>query len=213
MVVPENASGSTESISSLPSIDPEQIHRQNLLNIMQQEEQQAMGKLYYHRQAMGKRYAERLARMGPKGNLQVIIPAEKGPQSKKFARRANILDNTDLFKIASTASEDSKSQPQIEPGLEKVPIKIDLELDGYKLRDSIIWCLGDCSITPEDFAAITCEDFELPQGLFVPAIAKTINEQLAEYQDFLGMLKMMGGLKEFVGIRGLIRVECWDNIP
>lgn len=192
----------SESLSNSENgtADPEELHRQNVRAILQQEEQQAMGKLFHQLQLAAKSRAEKLHRLGPKGNLQVVPPTDKGIQGRRSARRTHILENPPSIGIPIV--DDRRESI----ALSKVPIKVDIELDGYKLRDSLLWCLTDTSVSVEDFAAITCEDFELPANLYVPAIVKSINEQLSEYQDYLGMLKMMGGLKEFCGIRGLIRV-------
>lgn len=182
------------------AMTPKELHQQNVFSILLQEEHQAMAKILQHRQASAKTFAERIAKLGPKGALQLVFPNEKSTAGKRIARRLQILDSTGVIEINAGS--------KVEPCLAKVPLKLDLDLDGYKLRDSLLWCLNDpASISPEDFAAITCEDFELPAGLFSPAIVKAINEQLVEYGDYLGMLRMMGGLKEFGGIRGLIRVQ------
>lgn len=185
---------------STPCLDPEELHRQNVRAILQQEEQQAMGRLFHQQQLAAKSRADLLNRLGPKGNLQVVPPTEKGLQGRRSTRRTAILEN--IPSLGVSLVEDRRETI----ALSKVPIKLDIELDGYKLRDSLIWCMNDTSVSVDDFAAITCEDFELPANLYVPAIVKSINEQLSEYQDYLGMLKMMGGLREFCGIRGLIRV-------
>lgn len=187
-------------------MDPEALHRQHISALLQAEAQQSMLRHHQHQQAAAKHFADQLARRNPKTALQVLQPPQPGDKSavgRRTHRRQQILD--------SAAVMDSVT-PAVEPVLARVPIKLDLETEGYKLRDSLLWSLLDTSIGPEDFAAITCDDFELPHGIFAPAIVKAVTEQIAEYQEFLGMLRMMGGLREFAGIRGLIRVSLFMPI-
>jgi SWI/SNF-related matrix-associated actin-dependent regulator of chromatin subfamily B protein 1 len=87
-----------------------------------------------------------------------------------------------------------------------VPIRLDIEIDGQKLRDTFTWNrngiidiikinfqnLGfilyiEQLITPEMFAEILCDDLDLNTIAFVPAIAQAIRQQLeAHHNDFLG---------------------------
>ncbi|KAJ3300690.1 SWI/SNF chromatin-remodeling complex subunit [Borealophlyctis nickersoniae] len=73
-----------------------------------------------------------------------------------------------------------------------VPIRLDLEADGIKLRDTFTWNLHgeeeeeeqeeqDNLVRPEQFAEVLCEDLQLPPAAFVPAIAKSIREQVDDF--------------------------------
>ncbi|GAN03594.1 hypothetical protein MAM1_0043d03049 [Mucor ambiguus] len=62
-----------------------------------------------------------------------------------------------------------------------VPIRLDLENDGYKIRDTFTWNMNESSITPEQFADITCEDLRLPPTVFSSLISESIKEQIQEY--------------------------------
>jgi hypothetical protein len=179
------------------------VHKDNLIRTVAMEDVQAMGNLFQRRHLEAKEFNATLLRIGgggkmPSSQFQLAVPSEKGLAGKRAIRRQAILDNAQYL---------SNSPSEIEAGLTKVPVKLDLEIDGYKLRDSFLWSLPDAGLSPEEFAQMTCEDFELPPSLFVQPIAKAIQEQLQEYQEFLGMLRMMGGLKAFVGIRGLVRLD------
>ncbi|CAO3613905.1 unnamed protein product [Mucor fragilis] len=70
-----------------------------------------------------------------------------------------------------------------------VPIRLDVENDGYKIRDTFTWNMNESSITPEQFADITCEGLRLPPTVFAPPIAASIKEQIQEY--FLNASSMM----------------------
>ncbi|KAI8094927.1 uncharacterized protein B0P05DRAFT_523936 [Gilbertella persicaria] len=76
-------------------------------------------------------------------------------------------------------SEQCKEQAKKQEVL--VPIRLDLEHDGYKIRDTFTWNKNETFITPEQFAEITCEDLRLPVLAMSPLIATSIREQI---QDF-----------------------------
>ncbi|CAF3360643.1 unnamed protein product [Rotaria sp. Silwood1] len=67
-----------------------------------------------------------------------------------------------------------------------VPIRLDMEIEGQKLRDTFTWNKNEQLITPEMFAEILCDDLDLNTIVFVPAIAQAIRQQLeAHHDDFL----------------------------
>ncbi|KAI8380723.1 hypothetical protein BD560DRAFT_386933 [Blakeslea trispora] len=70
-----------------------------------------------------------------------------------------------------------------------VPIRLDIDQDGYRVRDTFTWNLNESLISPEQFAEITCDDLRLPVPVFGPLIAASIKEQI---QDFdLNMSSMV----------------------
>lgn len=103
-----------------------------------------------------------------------------------------------MFRPYEAAVEQAKKEETL------VPIRIDLESDGYKVRDTFTWnmngkkkrdficgekesltecCMVETSITPEQFAEITCDDLRLPASTFSPLIAANIREQIQEFFD------------------------------
>lgn len=93
---------------------------------------------------------------------------------------------------------------------ELITIRLDLDMDGYKLRDTFTWNLyeeGTGGITCEEFAELTCRDFDLPASVFIPAIVKSMREQLQEYREAQAMLRNAGGLVALCGVRVLIRLD------
>ncbi|KAI0989183.1 hypothetical protein GJ496_009893 [Pomphorhynchus laevis] len=62
-----------------------------------------------------------------------------------------------------------------------VPIRLDLEIEGQKLRDYFVWNKKENLITPETFAEITCADLELNPLNFIPAITHSIKQQLESF--------------------------------
>jgi hypothetical protein len=63
-----------------------------------------------------------------------------------------------------------------------IPIRLDLEIDGIKLRDTFTWNLLECLITPEEFATILVNDFDSPLAReFGPMISEAIRQQAYAY--------------------------------
>ncbi|XP_076044321.1 SWI/SNF related, matrix associated, actin dependent regulator of chromatin, subfamily b, member 1 isoform X2 [Oratosquilla oratoria] len=64
---------------------------------------------------------------------------------------------------------------------ELVPIRLDMEIEGQKLRDTFTWNKSETLITPEQFAELLCDDLDLNPLMFVPAISMAIRQQLDQY--------------------------------
>lgn len=62
-----------------------------------------------------------------------------------------------------------------------VPIRVDLEYDGQKLRDTFTWNKNETLISPEIFAEIICDDLDLNPNSFITGIAQSIRQQLENY--------------------------------
>ncbi|KAJ1992835.1 SWI/SNF chromatin-remodeling complex subunit [Dimargaris cristalligena] len=82
--------------------------------------------------------------------------------------------------VPCSSREQLYAQAQIDERL--VPIRIELESDGHRLRDTFTWNLNDTLISHELFAETLCEDLQLPSTLFVPGMVKQMKEQIADYQ-------------------------------
>lgn len=59
-----------------------------------------------------------------------------------------------------------------------MPIKLDLDINSKKLRDIFLWDANDKSVTPEMFASIECNDFNLNPQYFLMPITESITSQL-----------------------------------
>lgn len=67
---------------------------------------------------------------------------------------------------------------------ELVPVRLDIEHDKIKLRDTFTWNLHDRVTQPENFANILVEDFQVPAD-YVGIITQQINQRLQEQiQDY-----------------------------
>jgi len=62
-----------------------------------------------------------------------------------------------------------------------IPIRLDMELDGQKLRDVFTWNRNEKVITPEMFGEMLCDDLELDPQIFVSQIANQIKQQIEQF--------------------------------
>ncbi|KAI8319227.1 SNF5-domain-containing protein, partial [Martensiomyces pterosporus] len=80
------------------------------------------------------------------------------------------------------------SKRQLQQQAEKreilVPIRLDLDADGYRLRDTFMWDLNNELVLPTRFAQSLCIDLDLPQDIFVPLIVQSIDEQLDDFRQY-----------------------------
>ncbi|KAJ3157440.1 hypothetical protein HDU86_003332 [Geranomyces michiganensis] len=73
-------------------------------------------------------------------------------------------------------------QDLAERTVQLVPVRLDLEVEGVKLRDQFTWNLNETLITPEHFAQLLADDFDSPYApQFVPLIADEIRRQVQSY--------------------------------
>ena len=65
-----------------------------------------------------------------------------------------------------------------------VPIRIDLDVEGQKIRDTFLWNLNEKLMTPESFSEILCRDQHIDSKPIALQIAQSIKQQLDDYQSF-----------------------------
>lgn len=92
-------------------------------------------------------------------------------QTKKVRTFPMCFDDTD-----PTFNLQNAGQPEV-----LVPIRLDMELEGQKLRDTFTWNKHESMITPEQFAEILCDDLDLNPLPFVPAISLAIRQQIEAF--------------------------------
>lgn len=78
------------------------------------------------------------------------------------------FDDTDPSSVHTNANQKE----------ELIPIRLDMEIEGQKLRDCFTWNKNETQITPEQFGEILCDDLDLNPINFIPAIAGAIRQQI-----------------------------------
>eukprot|EP00045_Choanoeca_perplexa_P008159 m.74826 g.74826 ORF g.74826 m.74826 type:complete len:443 (-) comp14383_c0_seq2:58-1386(-) len=96
------------------------------------------------------------------------------PQQPLAARRADRCRNPLATYYRSPHGLASSADDKLE---RLVPVRINIEQDGYKFRDQFTWNIADKTVTPLMFATILVQDAELPAS-FKQLIAKSIRDQL-----------------------------------
>lgn len=75
-----------------------------------------------------------------------------------------------------------------------VPITLDMDIDGKKLKDTFLWNENECCIKPEEYAEILCNDLDLNPLIFVPEIKSAIDQQIdAASSTFVSSDKLLHG--------------------
>ncbi|CAG8520111.1 13777_t:CDS:2 [Acaulospora morrowiae] len=66
-----------------------------------------------------------------------------------------------------------------------IPIRLDIDLDTHKLRDTFTWNLNEKLVSPEHFAEILCHDLDIPAIEFLAPIADSIRKQIQEHYSIM----------------------------
>uniref|UniRef100_U5ELY9 Putative swi-snf chromatin remodeling complex snf5 subunit n=1 Tax=Corethrella appendiculata TaxID=1370023 RepID=U5ELY9_9DIPT len=93
--------------------------------------------------------------------------------NKKIRTFPACFDDTD-----PTTNYENAAQTEV-----LVPIRLDMEIEGQKLRDTFTWNRNELMISPEQFSEILCDDLDLNPVTFVPAIAAAIRQQIEAYPN------------------------------
>ncbi|KAG9028270.1 SWI/SNF chromatin-remodeling complex subunit [Tulasnella sp. JGI-2019a] len=129
----------------------------------------------------------------PGSKLAVLWPEDKRKLRKRKIGRAELRFPLQYSKKDSEVVE------------ELVPVRLDIEFEQHRLRDTFVWNLNDPVVTPEKFAATTCEDFGLPSQV-ASMITKQIQEQLTDYKTSdmqrPAELDMIDGISDDHALRG-----------
>ncbi|CAK9435688.1 uncharacterized protein LODBEIA_P04150 [Lodderomyces beijingensis] len=96
-------------------------------------------------------------------DIQKFTPARNTPRLKSLENEINVNAQT--------------GKPDV-----LIPIKLNIESThtNHKLNDIFMWNMNESLVTPTDFAAILCNDLELPNQM-ITQIADSITQQLDEY--------------------------------
>jgi len=74
---------------------------------------------------------------------------------------------------SAAAIHQNAAQPEV-----LVPVRLDMEVEGQKLRDTFCWNKNEQLITPEMFSEVLCDDLDVNPSLFVPLISQAIRAQI-----------------------------------
>ena len=90
-------------------------------------------------------------------------------RTRSNAKRVRTYPNAfDDMSAAATVQEQSEML---------VPIRLDLEHEGVRVRDTFVWNKNEKVLTPEKFSEILCDDLDIPFNPFSSLIAQSILSQ------------------------------------
>lgn len=98
-------------------------------------------------------------------HFRIVYPRDR-KRSKRISRELN-LTSAQLELAAETVES-------------LVPVRLDLEMDKYRLHDTFTWNINEKSITVAQFAENLVEDFHFPSSLSGNIVA-AINEQITDF--------------------------------
>ncbi|CAB3403365.1 unnamed protein product [Caenorhabditis bovis] len=103
---------------------------------------------------------------------------ESVPCSCPIAHARGRIKHRELVYSAEDLEMSKRVIENAEEPEDLVPIRLDMELEGVKLRDTFTYNRNEKLLTPDVIADIMCEDLDLPANVFQPAITSAIHQQL-----------------------------------
>lgn len=113
---------------------------------------------------------------GHDGQLRIIFPED---------RRANLVAKRGGRKATTSALLERLKPRQLvavgEQPEDLVPVRLEIDHEGWKLRDTFTWNASDDVTSYDEFAHNLCEDYGLPEAGFVPLIRESLAQQIGEH--------------------------------
>ncbi|PWN38104.1 SNF5-domain-containing protein [Meira miltonrushii] len=97
------------------------------------------------------------------------------PGNKVFAKRSH--------RVNPIAPSESELNEQATKKDFLIPIRIELETDNHRIRDTFTWNIREHIIKPREFAKVYVRDLDLPNEPFVELIEGAIVEQIKLYKE------------------------------
>jgi len=103
------------------------------------------------------------------------------PQATPINRNRVVHKKVRTFPLCFDDTEpalvhENAAQPEV-----LVPIRLDMDIEGQKLRDTFLWNKNETMLAAEQFAEVLCDDLDLNPLNFVPAIAAAIQQQVESF--------------------------------
>ncbi|GAA6035174.1 hypothetical protein JCM8097_006403 [Rhodosporidiobolus ruineniae] len=109
----------------------------------------------------------------PRGKFELRWPQDKAAREAK-GKRGPLRTPVPLSKAQLRASAAEHEH--------LIPIRLDIEHEVYKLRDTFTWNLKETTITPRMFAQHLLADLRFPQEPFLKHLVASIEKQIADAQ-------------------------------
>ncbi|BFZ60451.1 SWI/SNF chromatin-remodeling complex subunit [Saitoella coloradoensis] len=171
--LPENLPPTTKNLHLAQYVYREELHQKAL-----DDQQTRINALIMEKRAESDRNAVKVSQgwnVGYNGygnGAQGRQPVFMMPENRKRPR-----PRMKELKIPKKVMRELAKQPEV-----LVPVRVDLESDKYKLRDTFTWNLNERNVPSELFAENMCQDYGVPPyPIFAPGITNAIAEAIADY--------------------------------
>lgn len=119
---------------------------------------------------------ENQVQVGHEGQFRIIFPDDRREELK--VKRGGRVATTSMYlerlKPKQLAAIGDKKE-------DLVPVRLEIDHEGWKLRDTFTWNSADDITSYDEFARGLCEDYGLPEAGFVPLIRESLAVQIGEH--------------------------------
>ena len=127
------------------------------------------------------------------------------PQASPINRNRVIHKKVRTFPLCFDDTEPAAIHENSSHAEYLVPIRLDMDIDGQKLRDTFLWNKHEALLAPEQFGEVLCDDLDLNPVNFVPAITAAIQQQIEAAPSGEGLYENL--LKEQSDQRVIIKLN------
>jgi len=103
------------------------------------------------------------------------------PQATPINRNRVVHKKVRTFPLCFDDTEPASVHENAAQAEVLVPIRLDMDIEGQKLRDTFMWNKNETMLAAEQFAEVLCDDLDLNPLNFVPAIAAAIQQQVESF--------------------------------
>jgi len=103
------------------------------------------------------------------------------PQATPINRNRVVHKKVRTFPLCFDDTEPANVHENAAQAEVLVPIRLDMDIEGQKLRDTFLWNKNETMLAAEQFAEVLCDDLDLNPLNFVPAIAAAIQQQVESF--------------------------------
>ncbi len=107
-------------------------------------------------------------------DFQIVYPADR---RKREAEAAEINRSAKLDSTLVSAATKKIAESSYDP----VPIRLEIDIEPLRLRDTFIWNASDDAKLVDAFAHALCDDLGLPANAFAPMVREAVDSQLQEH--------------------------------
>lgn len=128
--------------------------------------------------------------------MKELVDEKRAEQLQRFQTHQELIAQPSvprynpLYTLGKHAGKPGFTRDQMnmasEKGLRLVPIRLDVDHEGVKIRDTFTWNLYETVISPELFARRLCKDvgFYQPTKELLNQIIGSLTEQIADYNQY-----------------------------